>query len=343
MGNTVPGVRFLLIAASLVVVVAGLRAAAPVVLPFLMSLFLAILSLPLLVWLRDHRVPAALAVLLTILINIAALAGIVVIVSGSVQSFADEAPKYADRLQQMGATLAAWLQGRGIEVPPGMARDLVHPGAVLTLVGDTVNSVAGVLSNFVLVLLTIIFILFEITQFPEKLRLAFGRQDRESDNFAKITREVQRYLVVKTLISLATGVLIGAWVAIVGLDFPVFWGLIAFLFNYIPNLGSILAAVPALLLATVQLGLGEAALVGLGYVAVNVVLGNFVEPYFMGRRLGLSPLVIFLSLVFWGWLWGPVGMLLSVPLTMVVKILMENSEEFRWVAVLLAANPGEEG
>jgi predicted PurR-regulated permease PerM len=161
--------------------------------------------------------------------------------------------------------------------------------------------------------------------------------------FTKIIVDVQRYLGIKTLISLATGILIGVWVAILGVDFPILWGILAFLFNYIPSLGSILAAVPTLLLALVQLGPGPAALVGLGYVVVNVALGTFVEPYFMGRKLGLSTLVIFLSLVFWGWVWGPVGMLLSVPLTMVVKILLENSENFRWVAVLLAPAPAQDG
>jgi predicted PurR-regulated permease PerM len=118
---------------------------------------------------------------------------------------------------------------------------------------------------------------------------------------------------------------------------------IAFLFNYIPNIGSIMAAVPTVLLALVQLGPGTAVFVALGYLVVNVVLGTFVEPYLMGRTLGLSTLVIFLSLIFWGWLWGPVGMLLSVPLTMVVKIMLEHTEDFRWVAVLLGPSPRQEG
>ncbi|MCZ6480726.1 MAG: AI-2E family transporter [candidate division NC10 bacterium] len=343
MGNTAQGFRFLLIAASLVVVIAGLRAAAPIALPFALSLLLAILSLPLLLWLQDKRIPTTLAVLLTVLANIVCLGTIVLIVGGSVESFTREAPKYADRLQQMNAALLAWLQSKGIEVSPEIARDVINPGRAMAFVGQMFNSLASVLSNFILVIITTIFILFEITQFPQKLRLVFGSQDSDSDTFTKIVVDVQRYLGIKTLISLATGILIGVWVAILGVDFPILWGFLAFLFNYIPNLGSILAAVPTLLLALVQLGPGAAALVGLGYLAVNMVLGTFVEPYFMGRKLGLSTLVIFLSLVFWGWVWGPVGMLLSVPLTMVVKILLENSENFRWVAVLLAPTPAQDG
>lgn len=341
MDNAGQGARFLLIAACLVVITAGLRAAAPVLLPFFLALFLATLSLPLLVWFRGKRVPTAVAVVLTILTNVAALAAIALLVGNSLETFTQEAPKYADRLEQMAAAIASWLERRGIRIPPGIPQDVINPGAVLNLVGSTVNGLASVLSNFVLVVLTVIFILFEITQFPEKLRLALGDQQRGQGNFAKITLEVQRYLGIKTITSLATGILIGLWVAILGIDFPILWGLIAFLFNYIPNIGSILAAVPALLLALVQFGPWTATLAGIGYVVVNMTIGYFVEPPLMGRTLGLSTLVVFLSLVFWGWLWGPVGMLLSVPLTMVAKITLENSNDFRWVAILLAANPGK--
>jgi predicted PurR-regulated permease PerM len=150
-----------------------------------------------------------------------------------------------------------------------------------------------------------------------------------------MTLELRRYLAVKTWISMLTGAALGLWVAAIGLDFAVFWGLVAFLLNYIPNLGSIIAAIPPTLLALVQLGPGPAVLVVLGYLVVNMALGNIVEPMVMGRRLGLSTLVVFLSLVFWGWLFGPVGMFLSVPLTMAVKITLESSREFRWVAILL--------
>jgi predicted PurR-regulated permease PerM len=201
----------------------------------------------LLLWLQHKRVPTALAVLLTVLASIVCLGAIVLIVGGSVKSFTQEAPKYADRLQQMNAALLAWLQSKGIELSPEIARGVINPGGVMALVGQMFNSLTLVLSNFVLVIITTIFILFEITQFPQKLRLVLDRQDSDSDTFTKIIVDVQRYLGIKTLISLATGILIGVWVAILGVDFPILWGLLAFLFNYIPSLGSILAAVPTLL------------------------------------------------------------------------------------------------
>jgi predicted PurR-regulated permease PerM len=116
--------------------------------------------------------------------------------------------------------------------------------------------------------------------------------------------------------------------------------LIAFLLNYIPTVGSIIAAIPAVLLSLILVGTaGHAVLVTLGYVVVNTLFGNILEPNLMGRRLGLSTLVVILSLLFWGWAWGPLGALLSVPLTVVVKIWLENTHDLKWVAILLDKAP----
>jgi AI-2 transport protein TqsA len=333
------GARFLLIVASLVVVVAGLRAASQLILPFLVSLFIAILSLPLLSWLQSRKVPTGLAVLATVAADVAVLAGLGLLVGGSVNDFTAEVPKYQARLGAMVTSTMQWLEARGVRTTSWLSPEQLNPGALMNLVGGTLRGVAAVLSNVVLVVLTTVFILGEAATFPEKLQSALRKRDFDPGRFRKITREVQHYLAIKTLISLATGVLVALWVWIMGVDFPLLWGVSAFLLNYIPNLGSILAAIPTVLLALIQFGVGRAALVGAGYVVVNLVLGNVVEPSLMGRKLGLSTLVVFLSLVFWGWVWGPVGMLLSVPLTMIVKIMLENTDDLRWIAVLLDAKP----
>jgi predicted PurR-regulated permease PerM len=156
--------------------------------------------------------------------------------------------------------------------------------------------------------------------------------------FGPIVRDVQRYLGIKTLVSLATGIILGLWAWIMGLDFPILLGLIAFALNFVPTIGSILAGLPAVLLSIIQFGVGHSLAVAAGYVVFNTILGNIIEPNLMGRRLGLSTLVVILSLIFWGWVWGPVGMILSVPLTMVLKIWMENTDDFRWIAIMLDKN-----
>lgn len=338
------GARALLVVASLVIVVAGMKAASSLILPFLVALFLAMITLPLLNWLQAKRIPAPLAVPATVLVALLVLGGIAVVIGGSIKGFTAQAPKYKQSLDVMSTEVLQWLRTRGIDVPPSLTQattGMVQPAEAVDMIAGTLRGVAGVLSNVFLVLLTIVFILSEAAGFPAKLRAAFGGRG-SSERFDNIKREVQHYLGIKSLISLTTGAAVAAALAIIGVDFPLLWGMLAFLLNYIPTFGSILAAIPPVLLAVVDLGPGH-AIAALGvFVALNVTLGNFVEPYFMGRRLGLSMLVVFLSLVFWGWVWGPVGMLLSVPLTMIVKIMLENTEDLSWIAVLLGSGPKHE-
>jgi len=266
-----------------------------------------------------------------------------VVVGQSVNEFAQVAPQYQARIQELANGVLAWVEEIGLPTSEWSPLDYVNPEAVVDLLvellGGTLGALAGLLSNAFLVLLAVIFILFEAAGFRAKLRVAFGDRGDNLERFGQMTLQIQNYLAIKTAVSLATGLLAGLWVWGLGLDFPLLWGLVAFVFNYIPNLGSIFAAIGPVLLSVVQFGPGRAIAVAAGYVVINVVFGNVIEPMLLGRRLGLSTLVVFLSLVFWGWVWGPMGMLLSVPLTMMLKIALENTEDLRWVAVMLDKNP----
>jgi predicted PurR-regulated permease PerM len=217
--------------------------------------------------------------------------------------------------------------------------DYFHPGKIMKMVGNTLTGLSGLLSNVFLILLTVVFILLEAYAFPHKLRTALRNPEESLGRLSRFTESVNRYLAIKTLFSMLTGILIWIWLAVLGVKYALLWGLLAFLFNYVPNIGSFIAAIPAILMALIQLGVSSALLACLGYIVVNIAMGSLVEPRFMGRGLGLSTLVVFLSLVFWGWVLGPVGMLLSVPLTMIVKIALESSEETRWIAVILGPSP----
>lgn len=327
--------------ASFVVVVAGLRAAATVMIPLMVALFLAILSLPLIAWLVHHRVPHGLAVALAVLANLALVLIVGLVVTRSVAGFVEAAPRYRLRLEELYGQFLERLASWGVPTAEWEAMVVVSPGVVVDMLGTALRGGVAVLSNLILVVFVMVFILLEAAGFPVKLQLALGSSPEGLRRFSRIRTEVQRYLVTKTLISIVTGILIGVTMALLGLDFALLWGLLAFMLNYIPNLGSIIAAVPAVLLALVQRGLTGALLVALTFLAVNVLLGNLLEPQIMGRRLHLSPLVVFLSLIFWGWVWGPVGMILAVPMTVVLRILMEHSEDLRWVAVLMSAAPLE--
>lgn len=340
-----PGTRFLFIMALVVIVVGGLKLGEPILLPFALALFLAILTLPIVVWLQQRRVPRGPAIFLAVLVVVAVFSLIILLASQSINDFQDRIPRYAVRLTDIWND---WIQALEETTFPGAATlasyltpDIVDPGQFFTLAGGTLATVFSFASNAFLVFLILIFILGEATVFPAKFRAILGREQGHSSRLTKIVTEVQEYLGIKTFISLATGILLGAWCWVLNLDFPILLGLVAFLLNYVPTVGSIIASVPAILLGLVQVGFGHAVIVAIGYILVNLGFGNLIEPNLLGRRLGLSTLVVILSLIFWGWVWGPVGALLAVPLTMVVKIMLENTSDLRWVSILLDKAPPE--
>ncbi len=335
-----PGARFLFIAACMVVVVYGLRLARPILLPFFLALFLSVLSLPILIWLR-RRMPAPLAVFFTMLINVAGLILMLLLGTQSVGQLQDRLPVYLRRFQVVRDSWIQWLEDRGIPGRQYLSLDLIDPAAWLDFAAGSVTRLATLVSALVLVLLVMYFMLSEATVFPQKFRAIFRQPTLGSGRAGKFVQEVQAYLRIKSLVSLATGVLLGLWCWFMDVDFPLLLGLLAFVLNYVPTIGSAIASIPAIFLALIQVSPAHAILVAVGYLGVNLVFGNIVEPNLMGRRLGLSTLVVLLSLLFWGWLWGPLGALLSVPLTMVVRIWLENTEDLRWMAVILSKNAPE--
>lgn len=329
------GLRVLITAASLVVVVAGLRAAGPILVPVLFSAFLSVLALPPINWLQSKRVPDWLAVTIVFVGVIGSFVLISMLIGNSIASFSENLPEYEARLVELTAGWFVWLEAQGIEVSTDALIAQIDAGQAADLAGSMVAAIGSLLSNTVFVLLTTAFILAEAAGFPRKLKAALGHGDVQ--HFGSITRDIQEYLSIKTNISLGTGLLAGILCWAIGIDYAVLWGLIAFLLHYIPNFGSLIASIPPLLLGFVQFGWEGTLAVMIGYVIINTIMGNIIEPRVTGKRLGLSSLVVFLSLVFWGWVWGPLGMFLSVPLTMLVKILLENSDDLRWVAVLLGS------
>lgn len=331
-----------MIGAATVVVLAGLKASQTLIIPFLLALFLAIICAPAVSWLTRRKVPVGVAVLIVVIVLLAVFSGFGAIVGSSVNEFGAFAAQYQVRFDGLVASTSEWFEARDIDPKSLDLLNMLQPGKLINLLGGVLKNLAAVLSNLFLIILTMIFMLLEAATFPLKLRAAVGKKGFNIDNFRQIATQVQHYLGIKTATSLVTGVVIGVWTAAIGLDFAVVWGLLAFLLNYIPSIGSIVAAIPAVLLGLVQGGFGYALLVAIGYVVVNVAIGNFIEPYLMGRTLGLSTLVVFLSLVFWGWMWGSIGMLLSVPLTMILKILFENTDDLQWVSVMLDSRRGAE-
>lgn len=335
-----PFARFLVLMAAFVVVVAGMRTAETLLVPFLLSLFIAVICSPPLVWLKGRGVPSGLS-LLIILLSIVGMGLLIgAVVGSSINDFRGDLPEYQERLKGLSHQLQQFLNTKGIEVSQEQWQEIFDPSVALSFAGNTLASLGNVMTNAFLILLTVIFILAEEVRFSDKMMHAHPEAQKVVEAMGRFTRSVNQYMAIKTSLSLLTGLVAMTWLWWLGVDYPALWGMLAFLLNFVPNLGSILAAVPAVLLALIQLGVPEAALTAAGYVAINVVVGNMIEPRMMGKGLDLSTLIVFLSLVFWGWVLGPVGMLLSVPLTMTVKIALENIEGTRWLGVMLGSGKG---
>ncbi len=332
--------------AALVIVVAGLKEGKAVFVPVALAALLAIIVSPGVRWLERRRVPKVAAVLAVVLGMAMGFAAIGAMVAGSVAGFRESSAEYSNKLIAMLAGASAWLQSKGVPADLDTAIKNVDAGAAVRKGADMVlNSLEGVLaalSNTLFVAITMILILIEGNTVPSKLRALSDDPNADISYFRHIASQVQSYLAIKTVLSLGTGVAVGVWAVVLDVDFALLWGLLAFLLNYIPNIGSILAAVPAMLLALIQHGPGTSLGLGAGYVVVNMLVGNVVEPMWMGRKLGLSTTVVFVSLVVWYEMWGPIGMLLSVPLTMIIKIMLEHSRDYAFIAALLDSGEAPE-
>jgi AI-2 transport protein TqsA len=324
--------------AAVVVIVYGMQFAKSLLVPFLVAVFLALITVRPMLWMQSKRVPAVVAALVIVIVIMAILSVVGTIVGRSVAEFTASLPAYQQRLDVLvDGAVQFGVTKLGMEGLSSDVRDMLNPGIVMNLLARFLDGLRGVLTNVFLIFITMVFMLLEASSFRTKVEAAFGDPRATFEKQGQFLNDLGRYLGIKTLVSFATGFL--AWLITwsVGLDFPLLWGMLAFLLNYVPTIGSIIAAVPPVLLALVQLGVGEAFAVALGYVGINVIFGNFLEPRLMGYGVGISPLVVFVGLIFWGWVFGPIGMLLSVPLTMTLKLALESSEDTRWIAVFLGS------
>ncbi|HVO10354.1 MAG TPA: AI-2E family transporter [Vicinamibacteria bacterium] len=330
-----PGSRFLLIAAAAVVVVAGLRAAAPILVPLVLAVYLAALSVPVLRLLPRlpglRWIPHWVAVLLTavIVVVVVGLAGTVLTIS--VRTLVGSLPEYRERLEAALQPLLSHAARLGLDAG-AMRESLIGPAKAIAIVQSVVGSVLGLLSDALLILLLYIFALAGIRGHGARLREALGDQAPES--LRHMGEQAQSYLRLKTVVSLSNGIGMGLLAGMLGIPFAPVWGFLGFTLNYIPNLGSIVATtLPALLALATRGWPTVLAFVG-GCVLLDQVLSRVVEPRLVSRSLGLPPLVVIVSLLFWGWLWGPVGVVLAVPLTTTLKIILAETPDLRWLAVL---------
>ena len=337
LNNSRNGNHFLIVVAALVIIISGIYLAQSIVVLFLVSFFLALIGTPPVLWLKEKRIPSGIAVLIVMSCMIILLLLIGAQIGTSFASFSNELPLLQSRIREQVLELSLLLTNKGIEGTEKIFMEYVNPEAVMKLTANLLSGLSSALSDLVLILLTVTFILLEASSFPVKLRAILGDPKQVFPEFTKFVIDMKRYMVIKTIINLVAGILIAVWMYILGVQFPVLWGFLAFLLHYVPNIGAIISAIPAALLALVQLGPGSALLVLAGNIVVGFIIGNVIEPRLMGRKFGLSTLVVFLSLIFWGSLLGLIGAILCIPLTMALKFIFESNESTRWIALLLGS------
>lgn len=332
--------RAFVMMASIVIILAGIKLSAEIVVPFLLSLFIAIICSPIIKAMTDRKVPLWLAITLLFVLFLIAFFFLAGLINSTVREFTASIPQYKILLQER---IIYWVQlAKSYNIPISLSRETVQewfdPSLLMNFLSRLLLNFSGVVTNIFVLLLVVVFMLFEAPTAKHKLALALSSNGDVKANENHINRVLQgviSYLGVKTVVSLLTGCLVWLLLELIGVQYAVLWGTLSFLLNYIPNIGSILAGVPIVIQALLLHTFPEALSVTVGIIAINMVVGNVLEPKMMGRTLGLSTLIVFLSLLFWGWLLGTVGMLLSVPLTMAVKIALESSPTTRHYAGLL--------
>lgn len=327
--------RVIVALAAVVIIIAGLQAAKTLLIPFLLAVFIAVITAPSMAWMQRKGVPTMIAMIVIILVLVLASGLLGVLIGTSVNDFLRSIPSYQATLNVKMTDLDSFLSGFGVQGTKALLVEYMDPGAVMGMASQLFTGLGNAFSNAFLILIIVVLMLLEATSFPRKFKAVFGESENATGKIDKIMTNVNTYMMIKTITSLVTGTLVTVWLVILGVDYALLWGVLAFLFNFVPNIGSIIAAIPAILLAILLAGPGTAVLVAAGYLVINTIIGNVIEPRYMGKGLGLSTLVVFISLIFWGWVLGPVGMLLSIPLTMTLKIALSSLPETRWISTIL--------
>jgi AI-2 transport protein TqsA len=321
--------------AALIIILAGVFYAKSFITPLLLAIFISILCEKPISWLEKKSVPKWIALIVVMLTLVLLFFGFSFLIGGTVSSFSSNVSKYGSSLTTIINSFIQLLNEHGLNIAKDQASSFIQPAKILEFTAGALNGLVHVLENTLLIFILIVFILMEFESFSDKAKAIFSGSDESIAYFSTIIQNIRHYLWIKTLIGLVVGILIYVGLMIIGVNYALLWALIVFLLNYIPNIGSVIATVPAVLFALVQLGIGGALWTLGTFMLIHNVVGNFFEPRIMGEGLGLSTLVVFLSLLLWGFLLGTVGMLLSVPITMTIKIILEQNEKTLWLAILL--------
>jgi AI-2 transport protein TqsA len=336
----------LLGAAAAVLVLGGLRATAWLIGPAFLALIIVIALSPVQSWLRRHGWPGWLTTIVLIVLVVGLLALFALVVVVSLAQLAALLPQYADRADELLQSLAGSLARFGVGSDQLQeAVDSISPAKLVTLIGAILAGLSSAVSFLVFLVCLMLFLSMEAGGIDRRLAAVSADRPGLTAALRSFARSTRSYLVVSTVFGLIVGLLDSAVLAIIGVPLPLLWGLLAFITNYVPNVGFIIGVVPPALLALLTLGVPEMLLVIGVYCLLNFVVQSLIQPRFVGDSVGLAMTTTFIALVFWAWLLGPLGALLAIPLTLLIKaLLVDVDPTARWANALagsLAPEPGE--
>lgn len=324
-----------MLCAAVMIILSGIKAASGLIAPFLMAIFVAIVCSPSLSFLRGRGVPNSIA-LIVVLLGVGLFGAMLVAwLSGSLAELSSTLPNYKIKLTVLYQDFRAWLSGWNIAIPEPQSLSLLSPDSLVIMLNRLLNGLSGLIGDALIVFIAVLFLLVDAVYFPEKLKSVLNDPDKSMPHFAYFTKTVVHYLALKSVASGITAVCVAALLWFFDFELIVLWTILAFFLNFIPYLGSAIAAIAPIFIGLIDHSWVVAVSVTIGYIAINILVGQIIETRLIGNKLNLSSFVVFVSLTFWGWILGPVGMFLSIPLTMLVLIALQSSDATKRYAVLL--------
>jgi predicted PurR-regulated permease PerM len=323
--------------ACIVVIIAGVKIASEIVIVLFLAIFISSIISTLIKILDKRHIPKLISYLLVLGVFTLISLLLAYIVNISLKDFITNLPTYEEKLQQTIVNIISLAENYGYSIDKKTILDTLNLNSFFGITTNLIGSIGTFLSKFLLIIIGIGFILAESKSFEKKLKILFRKESDKIEHFNLFSNNIQKYFLVKTATSFLTGFLVAITLIFFDISYPILWGVIAMLFNFIPVVGSIIAAIPAILLSFLTSDLNTTLILIVLYLAINIFISNIIEPKFMGKELGLSPLVIFFSLILWGWVLGIVGMFLAVPITMTLKIAFDSNKTTKWISLLMSS------
>ena len=331
--------KIILILAGFVIVVFGMREAAEIITPIIIAFILAILFFPFHRWLIDQHVPTWLALVIVMLVILLVLSVMVSVTVISITQFINRIPDYSDSLQSLVNGVLALIEKLPVDIGSSFNFEIFDVTQILNFSGSLLSGMLDAFSNWFIVFLLVAFMLADFAFLPDKFEEMF-KDNQQIMALSDLMSSIRRYLSITTSMGLIVGVTNTLLLIFMGVDFAVLWGIVSFLMNFIPNVGIIISIIPPVILALLEFNWQTALIGGLGIVLINFFTENVIKPRVMEEDLDISPLFVLISLVLWTFVLGPIGTILAVPLTLIAtKLLLEASDETRWLAILTTANP----